>query len=514
MSVNLLERGEPLEVSAEVCVIGSGGGGAVAAAELAAAGRDVVVLEQGHHWTSRDFTQREEEMLPRLFEEAGMRQTVDGAITILQGRTVGGSSVHNLCYCFRTPDPILALWREEHGLAELTPEALAPSFERVEHHLKVKPIEEREINALNRLIRRGAEALGYSGLVAHHNRENCILAGYCILGCNYDAKMSVLQTYVPRAEAAGARIFANARAERLEAEGGRIRRVLGHAVDGAGRQGVRLRVEAPVVVLAAGAIATPDLLLRSQLANRSGQVGENLHLHPSVVSAGIFTEPVHGYRGIPQSYYIDEFIDLERDPHAGFVLMPIAGFPVLQATQLPGFGRAHFRFLKSFAHQAGLLVLLHDQSRGSVRPGPSLSKPEIRYRLEDEDAVQLARGLRHCAEVLLAAGAEEVLVPYLDAPLVLRAGDDLLEIERRGVRAGALPISSTHPQSTCAMGVDPERSVVGPYGEAHDVRGLFVADMSVFPTSLGAPPQITTAALADRTAHHILARWDELAGGA
>src|SRR5690606_942253 len=138
-----------------------GAGGAVAAAELAAAGLDVVVLEQGPHWTRHDFTQREDEMLPRLFEEAGMRQTVDGAVTVLQGRCVGGSTVHNLCYAFRTPDPILALWRDAHGLPELTPEALAPSFERVERHLRVKPIREDEVNALNRLVRRGTEALGW-----------------------------------------------------------------------------------------------------------------------------------------------------------------------------------------------------------------------------------------------------------------------------------------------------------------------------------------------------------------
>ena len=79
-----------------------------------------------------DFTQREDEMLPRLFEEAGMRQTVDGGVIVLQGRNVGGSTVHNLCYAFRTPPGILAMWREEHGLPELTDEALAGPFERVE----------------------------------------------------------------------------------------------------------------------------------------------------------------------------------------------------------------------------------------------------------------------------------------------------------------------------------------------------------------------------------------------
>ena len=509
MSLNLLEQQGPLELDAEVCVIGSGAGGAVAAAELAAAGRDVVLLEQGHHWTRRDFTQREEEMLPRLFEEAGMRQTVDGTITILQGRNVGGSTVHNLCYAFRTPDPILEMWRKEHGLEELTPEALGPSFERVERQLKVKPIEEGELNALNRIVRRGAEKMGYSGLVAQHNREGCIGAGYCILGCSYDAKQSMLITYVPRAEEAGARLFANARVEGLEAEGGRIRRVVGHGVDAAGRLGVAFSVEAPVVVLAAGAVASPDLLLRSGLANSSGRVGLGLHLHPSVVAAGVFDEPVHAYRGIPQSYYVDEFIDLASDPHTGYVLMPIAGFPILQATQLPGFGRDHFQLMKQFAHQAAMLVLLHDQSAGSVRPGPSLSRPEIRYELTPHDAAQLAQGLLHCTEVLFAAGARQVVIPRFPEPLILNREADLSIITQRGVRQGEIPMASTHPQSTCAMGSDPTRSVVGAWGESHDVSGLFVADMSVFPTSLGAPPQITTAALADRTAHHILDRWPD-----
>lgn len=502
---------DDLFLRAEVCVIGSGAGGAVAAAELAAGGRDVVVLEAGSHWTKQDFTQREDEMLPRLFEEAGMRQTVDGTITVLQGRCVGGSTVHNLCYCFRTPDPILGLWQEEHGLPELTPAALEPSFQRVEAGLKVKPIREDEVNALNRLIRRGTRKLGWSGLLANHNREGCVQAGYCILGCSYDAKQSMLVTYVPRADAAGARIFADAQVEGIEAQGGRVRRVHARAALADGRPGPRLVVEAPVVVLSAGAVATPDLLLRSRLANRSGRVGRGLHLHPSVMVAGLFDEPIHAYRGIPQSWYVDEFIDLERDPHSGYVLMPITGFPALTGTQLPGFGRAHFRWMRAFAHTAGLLVLLHDRSEGSVEPGPSLARPRLRYALRPDDERLLAEGLVHCCELLFAAGAREVLVPYVDEPLVVRPGDDLSLVARRGAAAGTIPIASTHPQSTCRMGGDPRRSVVNAWGECHEVAGLFVADMSVFPTSLGAPPQITTAALADRTAHHVLERWPELA---
>jgi len=507
----LLEGGGDLVERADVCVIGSGAGGAVAAAELAAAGRSVVVLEQGPYWTNADFTQREDQMLPRLFEDAGMRQTADGAVTILQGRNVGGSTVHNLCYAFRTPGPIVDLWREEHGLDGFTREALEPSFARVEANLRVKPIREDEVSPLNRRIRTGAEKLGYSGFVTRHNRENCVKAGYCMLGCTYGAKQSMLVTYVPRAAAAGARIYADARAERIEAEGGGVRRVLGSVVDSAGRVHGSVEVRARVVVLAAGAVNSPDLWLRSGLANGSGQVGRNLHLHPSVTVAGVWDEPLHAYRGIPQSYYIDEFIDLERNPHSGYVLMPISGFPVLTALTLPGFGRRHFEQMRDYTGIGGLLVLLHDRSAGSVVPGSGVGRPEIRYALTPHDRRLLAEGVRHCAEVLFAAGARRIVAPTLPGPLVLERGDDLGALPSEIV-AGEAPIASTHPQSTCRMGGDPRTSVVDAFGESHEVPGLFVADMSVFPTSLGAPPQITTAALADRSAQRILARWPELAG--
>lgn len=503
------ETGDLAE-SADVCVVGSGAGGAVAAALLAEGGRDVVLLEQGHHWTPADFTQREDEMLPRLFEEAGMRQTRDGAVTLLQGRAVGGSTVHNLCYAFRTPEPILRMWADEHGLPELTPEALAPSLARVEQGLRVKPIREEEVNAWNRLVRRGTEKLGWSGFVTKHNRESCIGAGYCLLGCSYGAKLTMARTYVPRARAAGARVYADARVERVEADGGRVRRVQGRAVDLAGNPAGSFEVRAKVVVLAAGAVASPDILERSGLCGESGHRGENLHLHPSIMVAGFFDEEIHAYRGIPQSYYVDEFLDLERDPHTGYVLMPIAGFPVLTAANLPGFGRDHFRLMRDFSKMGGLLVLLHDRSRGRVRSGDSLGRPAVDYEIDASDRESLARGMRHCAEVLLAAGAKRVLVPWVPEPAVLEPGDDLAAIERFGVRPGEVPIASTHPQSTCRMGGDPRRSVVNAFGEAHSVPGLFVADMSVFPTSLGVPPQVTTAALADRTAHHVLARWSEL----
>ena len=182
------------------------------------------------------------------------------------------------------------------------------------------------------------------------------------------------------------------------------------------------------------------------------------------------------------------------------------GFPVLTAVNLPGFGRRHFELMRQFDRMGGLLALLHDPSEGSVESGDTLSRPKIHYSLRAADRHRLTEGLRHSAEVLFAAGARRVVIPYHREPLVLERGADLSAIESREVREGELAIVSTHPQSTCRMGGDERRSVVNAFGECHEVAGLFVADTSVFPTSLGAPPHITTAALADRTAHHVLDR--------
>lgn len=494
-----------LRLSAEVCVVGSGAGGAVVAKELAEAGRDVVLLEQGGYHTKEDFTQREEEMLPLLYEDMGQRATRDRSVILLQGRGIGGSTVHNLCYCFRTPAPILAKWRREDGLRELGPEDLRPSFERVERMLKVKPILPHEVNRLNDKVREGCEKLGYRGFVTSHNRENCTQSGFCLLGCPFDAKQSMLVTYIPAADRAGARIYANCAVDRVLAAAGRARGVEGRVTDDIGRPRKYLRVEAAAVVLCAGAISTPAILLRSGIANSSGQVGRNLHLHPSVLVAGVYDEDIYGYRGIPQSYYVDQFIDLEKDPDSGYVLMPVYGFPVTTATQLPGFGKSHFEFMRNFHRMVGMLVLLHDQSAGEVKVDAA-GKLEIGYRLEPREQKLMAEGMKHCAEILFAGGAKTVVGPYRD-PVVLRPGDALDVFERRGVRPGDIPIASTHPQSTCRMGENRHRAVVDSYGRSHDVKNLFLADMSVFPSSLGAPPMITTAALADRTARLIAAEW-------
>src|SRR4029453_8143524 len=211
--------------------------------------RDVVLLEQGGHYTKDDFTQREDEMMPLLYEDMGQRATVDQTIVILQGRNIGGSTVHNLCYCFRPPEPILDKWRRESGVRDLAPADLLPSFERVERMLKVKPIRPDEVNALNNKIREGCEKLGYSGFVTNHNREQCTQSGFCLLGCPFDAKQSMLITYIPAADHAGALIYANCAGGPTPRAAGRVSTVEGEVVDELGRVRHRFTVTPQVVVL-------------------------------------------------------------------------------------------------------------------------------------------------------------------------------------------------------------------------------------------------------------------------
>jgi choline dehydrogenase-like flavoprotein len=320
----------------------------------------------------------------------------------------------------------------------------------------------------------------------------------------------MLVTYIPAADRAGARIYADCEVERIAVEAGRARRVEGHVASGPGKRHA-FSVTAEVVVLAAGAVNSPAILLRSGIAGRDRQVGRNLHLHPSVLLSGVYDEDIYGYRGIPQSYYVDEFIDLETDPESGYILMPVYGFPVMTATQLPGFGPEHFAMMRDYHRTVGILVLMHDQSSGEVTVD-GRGRPRISYRVGERERKLFVEGMKHCAEILFASGAKKVLAPY-HRPLWLRPGDSLDAFDERGLVPGQIPLASTHPQSTCRMGEDPKRSVVDSWGRVHGIANLFVCDMGVFPTSLGAPPQISTAALADRTAHHIAEEWATIAGG-
>jgi choline dehydrogenase-like flavoprotein len=289
--------------------------------------------------------------------------------------------------------------------------------------------------------------------------------------------------------------------DRVTTAGGRATGVIATLTDASGRARGRLQVEARAVVLAASATSSAAIALRSGLPDPYGLAGANLHLHPGVAIAGLFDQPVLGWKGIPQSFECTEFLDFSPGSQHRVWILPAFAHPIGLASALPGLGGDHMRWMRLYPRLAVVAALVHDRSRGRVRVLRD-GRMRLDYSLGEDDGAQLALGLREGVRILLAAGARRVLIPYVN-PLEVRSERDLAEIDRRGVRPHDLPITSVHPMSTLPMSVDPRAGVVDPRGEHHQVRGLWVADGSLFPTSLGVPPQMSIYAFARRTAGYL-----------
>ncbi len=512
-----------LHETVDVCVVGTGAGGAVAAKELAQVGLSVVMLEAGAAHDPKTFSRHMPDMLLRLFWDAGMRTTHDGSVLISQGLGVGGSTVHNLCYAVRPPNPILENWGAEFGIQDLSPRDFSWSLNRVEATLGVKPIQENQVNGLNRIIRQGCRAMGWRGTVQKHNRGPCPdCSADCLLGCPASepglGKQSMAVTYIPQALEAGARLYTNCLVEAINTEHGRIvgatARFLSENMQQPrhtdtktkeSREVYQLTVHSKAVILAAGAVNSPQLWLKSRLPDPGKHAGRNLHLHPAIFVGGIFDQEIDAYQGIPQSFYVDHFLNIARNSDSGYLLLPAFGPMALVALNMPSFGQEHRDLMRCYRSIAALLVLLHDRSSGRValdRQG----RPVIRYRLSRADRASLVEGLIHGAQLLFAAGAREIILPYTQRTAITRERD-LDVIRRRGIVENDILIASSHPQGTLRMGSDPRKTVVDSFGEAHAVKGLFVVDASLFPTSIGVPPMLTVAAMADRIARRLAANW-------
>ncbi len=301
-------------------------------------------------------------------------------------------------------------------------------------------------------------------------------------------------SYVPAALEKGALLLTAARADRVLVEQGRAVGV--EAVDPRGRT---LRVRANAVVLAGGAIPSPLLLLKQGLANRSGQVGRNMSLHPSCGFAAVVEDEVKPAAHIPQGYACDEFLrsgmlitNAQPDLNVAGVVFPYVGQRLMEA-------------LDQLDHIASLAVLISDSSPNGRVWRDVGGLPAITYNISDEDTRRMHRGMVHAGEMMLAAGARR-LYPMVIGAAPLEDERGLDRFRAANVRPGDFVWTSYHPLGTCKMGKDPRTSVVDLSHEAHDVRGLFVVDGSTVPGPLGVNPQMTILAMATRAAGKIAER--------
>jgi choline dehydrogenase-like flavoprotein len=486
-----------VEERADVCVVGSGAGGAVVAKELAEGGLSVIVLEEGAYFDRTDFQGSPWERMQKLYRNRGLTAAFGGSVVpIPLGKCVGGTTVVNSGTCFRTPERVLRRW-EAGGIEGLDAQSMEPIFQRVEEELSVQPVPWEIIGRNAVVFQRGVEALGLHGRPIQRAIRDCHGCGVCSFGCPSDAKQAMHISYLPKAAARGARVFAGCRVDRILVEERRAIGVEADILDPATEQTKgRLRVSARVVVLAAGAIHTPALLMRNGLTQ--GPVGRHLSIHPAIGVGALFDEEVFGWRGTLQSYYVD---DLHES--LGVLLEVTSPLPGVSAASLPGAGLELKQALAGYKHLASVGLFVSDSATGRVVGNRRLPEPFAFYSLSRKDAARLQRGIALAAEVFLEAGARTVYTGLARMPAVA-SRKDLERLRSEAVRPEELTVVGFHPMGTCRMGRDAATSVVGPYGESHTVRNLFLADASVLPSCAGVNPQVTIMALATRTAFYLL----------
>lgn len=486
-----------IEMEVEVCVIGSGAGGAVAAFELARQGRQVLVLEEGPVITPDEIAAVPTlERNLRLYRDGGFFASLGlPPVIIPTGRAVGGTTLINSGTCYRTPQKVLARWQKQFGLEDLGADALDPYFSEIENLLGVGPVSEENLGGNNKVIRRGIEALNLHGGPLARNERGCVGSGECIFGCPTGSKQSVERSVLPLAFAAGAKLYANCRVEKLDHEFGRVHRIRAAFTEpSSGKILNYLTIYPKKVVVAAGTLHTPVLLQKSGLGKRSGELGKNLTLHPTAKIAGLFDEVVDGFRGVPQGFSLDDF---ETE---GLLFETVFFPPWLMATSLGLPPRRHYEVMRAYRHLAVFGFLVHDECRGRVCVGPG-GRPLVFYNLGKRETELFARGLHILGEVLFAAGAKSIF-PTVRNIHELRTPAELSKL--KNIRPADLETAAFHPLGTCRMGSSPLESVVDANQKLHDSENVWVMDGSVFPTSLGVNPQITIMAFALRAARKIL----------
>jgi choline dehydrogenase-like flavoprotein len=495
----------PATHACDVVIVGTGAGAGITAELLSAAGFDVLMVEEGPLKSSTDFHQRESDAYPSLYQESAGRKTADKAINILQGRCVGGSTTVNWTSSFRTPPATLQYWQREFGLTDLSVEQMAPWFEQAERRLNIAPWEVAP-NRNNELLRLGGERLGIPVRGIRRNVKGCWNLGSCGMGCPTNAKQSMLLTTVPAALDRGARLWVQTRAQQLVLSNGRVRSLLCQAMAADGwPTGEPVRVVARHYVVSGGAINSPALLLRSGAPDPHERLGRRTFLHPVVLSAAFYDDKVEGWSGAPQSLYTDHFLEIAPiDGPIGYKLEAPPLHPVVFASTTAGFGQQQVDMLKRFPNTHVLLALLrdgfHPQSPGGRVQLRDDGTPSLDYPLTDFVMDGARRALLTMAEVQFAAGAREVLPVH-------EMAEPYRSWQQARAAIGALPMKplltrvvSAHVMGGCGLAGDERRGVVRPDGRHWQLDNLSVHDGSLFPTSIGANPQLSIYGLVNRLA--------------
>ena len=521
---------EPVTLEADVVVVGSGAGGGVMAAELSREGRSVVVVEAGPFLDEAHLPADEMDAYSRVYLNDGLLTTWDGAVTMLAGSGVGGGTLVNWMTCIAVPGEVRAEWARDHGIDGIDGAAFDEDVAVVERELGVA--EAVVIPPKDGVILRGAGALGWEAAPIRRNATDCDDCGSCPFGCARGAKQSTMRVHLTSAMAAGARIADRARVARVLVEEGRavgieaavmlVDPATGEPIDGPGGDPLRPRtrrliVRAAQVVVAAGALRSPAVLLASGLDHPG--IGRHLRIHPVPVVAGLFDDPIDMWRGTMQAARSLQFGRSEGRRN-GYVIESAPGHPGLIGLALPWEGTdAHANMLGRIRHIAPLIAITRDGGEGRVRLTGS-GTARIDYRLDERGVATLRHALVSMGRIARAAGARQIVAvgtpprwhgrdgfaPGQEDRSFVVFEDALRSFDfapNRGSVFSAHQMGSVRMGAAVAEPCDPDGRVRTRDGRV--IPGLYVGDGSLFPTAIGVNPMVTIMGLARRVARTVLA---------
>lgn len=475
------------QIQCEYLVIGSGAGGSVVARELARAGKDVLVVEEGGHFKTSDFNDSTANQLKKLYRSGGVTPIIGKPIVgFAEGACVGGSTVINAGYFSRTPQRILDQWNRELGLRSYGMEDLIPHFENIERDLSVSIKKDDGSNKDSAAMEEGCRKLGWRIEPAPRVIKDCSNQNRCPTGCPIEAKRSMLVSYLPQAFSAGAKIIPNLRVTKIVRERNRIRCVKARAKE----SGEEITIYPDFTFLAGGAVQTPFLLRKSGLSKLAGK---RLEFHMNFKVVAKFDHVVDAEESTVSLNFVREFED------EGALISP-ANFrlPFVLST-LAHHDNSMLKQVVAESNRYGLFVT-QIQSKSVARVHTPFGSPFMTYKFHRDDLPSLRLNMVRTGQLLLASGCEEILFPVQGMGPVTT----LDEVERAAskLKPKDIELVTVHAMSSCPMGRKEKNAVVDENGKVYGYDNLFVCDASVLPTNIGESPQATIMAFA----HEIIAR--------
>lgn len=488
------------EGKADYVVVGSGAGGATVARDLTLGGASVVLVEAGAWRTPSDYPSSMYGAMRDVMDDWNTLITYGRALwPVVQARAVGGTTVVNSAIIVTTPADVFESWQARHGVGADMAEAVWGYEEEIARELGVAEVPAAALGRSNELAIQAAKALGFHDHEMHRSAPRCLGTGQCVQGCRADRKRSLNVNYVPEALDAGMTLLSCAPVQKVTFEGRRAVGVRGRFVHPQDRRkGASFSVRArKAVVVAASATHSPALLLRSGV--RSEALGYGFRAHPGTGIFGCYEERVDLNVGTTQGWSTTRFRD-----DVGVKLESLSIPLELISSRLMGGGQQLMERLLDYPHIAmWVMAVRAEASEGRVKASPLGGGPVVRYTLVREDMERLRTGAHLVARMHVAAGARWVIPGVAGLPYRL-APDEIDLIQEASLDPRSWVAILSHLFGGCPMGSDPARSVCDARGAVHGYEGLYVADASAFPSTIGVNPQHTIMGIARLRAHQLL----------